>query len=48
MLMCFPSRIEPVEDVQDRVRQKVNQLFTLICINGHVEVRRLKVDRPSL
>ena len=48
MLMCLPSRVEPVEEVQQRVGLEINELFPLVCINRHVEVAGLEVDRPTL
>ena len=48
MLMCFPRGVEPVEEVKQRMRLEVDQLFALVCVNGHVEVARLEMDRPAL
>ena len=48
VLVCFPRRVEPIENIQERMRQEVDQLFTLVRINRHVEVGLLDVDRPTL
>ena len=48
MLMCFPRGVEPVEEVKQRMRLEVDQLFALVCINGHVEVARLDPEHRLL
>lgn len=48
MLMGFPSRVVPVEDVQYRVPRVIQYLGALVGVNHDVEVRSVEKVSPTL
>ena len=53
VLVSFPSRVKPVEEVQYRVIGEVRRSLmygddVLVCVDGEVEVALLEMDRPTM